>query len=76
LELKDDPSRAMGYTPFLMVYGAEVVLLTDLEYGALRVMQYREQEAKEHLEDALDQLDEAQDVALLHSAKYQQALCR
>ena len=27
-------------------------------------------------EDALDQLDEARDVALLHSAKYQQALRR
>jgi hypothetical protein len=37
-------------------------------------MQYKEQEAKEYLEDALDQLDEARDVALLHSTKYQQAL--
>jgi hypothetical protein len=34
-------------------------------------MQYKEQEAKEYLEDALDQLDEACDIALLHSAKYQ-----
>jgi hypothetical protein len=34
-------------------------------------MQYREQEAKEHLEDALDQLDEARDVTLLHYTKYQ-----
>jgi hypothetical protein len=33
-------------------------------------MQYREREAKEYLEDALDQLDEARDVALLHSTKY------
>jgi hypothetical protein len=56
--------------PFFMVYNAEAVLLTDIEYGAPRVMQYQEQEAKEHLEDALDQLDEARDVALLHSAKY------
>jgi hypothetical protein len=56
--------------PFFMVYNAEAVLLTDIEYGAPRVMQYQEQEAKEHLEDALDQLDEARDVALLHFAKY------
>jgi hypothetical protein len=48
----------MGYTPFFMVYGAKAVLPTSLNYGALRVMQYREQEAKEYLEDALDQLDE------------------
>jgi hypothetical protein len=51
-----------------MVYGAEAILPTDLGYGAPRVMQYRE-EAKEYLEDALDQLDEAHDVALFHSAK-------
>jgi MinD-like ATPase involved in chromosome partitioning or flagellar assembly len=57
-----------------MVYGAETVLLTDLDYGAPRVMMYKEVEAKEFLEDALDQLDEAHDVILLHSAKYQQAL--
>jgi hypothetical protein len=37
-------------------------------------MMYKELEAKEFLEDALDQLDEAHDITLLHSAKYQQAL--
>jgi hypothetical protein len=36
---------------------------------------YKEPQAKEFLEDGLDQLDEACDVALLHSAKYQQMLC-
>jgi hypothetical protein len=40
------------------------------------VIQYKELEAKECLEDALDQLGEARDVALLHSTKYQQALRR
>jgi hypothetical protein len=38
------------------------------------VVQYKALEAKEYLEDALDQLDEARNVALLHSTKYQQAL--
>jgi hypothetical protein len=69
------PSRAIGYTPFFMVYGVEAVLSTDLDYGAPRVTQYREQEAREYLKDTLDQLDEAHDIALLHSTKYQQALC-
>jgi hypothetical protein len=27
------PSRATGFTPSFLVYGAEVVLPTDLEYG-------------------------------------------
>jgi hypothetical protein len=40
------PSGATGYTPFFMVYDAKAVLPTNLNYGALRVMQYREQEAK------------------------------
>ena len=35
---------------------------------------YNEQSNHTTHEDALDQLEEAQDVALLHSAKYQQAL--
>jgi hypothetical protein len=57
-----------------MVYGAEAVLPIDLDYGAPRIIAYKELEAKEYLEDAMDQLDEARDVALARSAKYQQAL--
>jgi hypothetical protein len=74
--LRTTPSRATSYTPFFMVYGAKAMLSTDLDYRALRVMMYKELEAKEFLEDALDQLDEARDIALLHSAKYQQVLRR
>ena len=59
-----------------MVYGSEAVLLTDLYYGALRIRAYDEQGAEASLEDAMDQLDEAHDIALLRSAKYQQALCQ
>ena len=58
-----------------MVYGSKAILSTDLDYGAPRVRAFNEQGAKASLEDAMDQLDEARDVALLHSAKYQQALC-
>jgi rRNA maturation protein Rpf1 len=56
--LRTTPSQAIGYTPFSKIYNAEVILLTDLDNKALRVMQYREPEAKEYLEDALDQPDE------------------
>jgi transposase InsO family protein len=31
--LRTTPNRAMGFTPFFLVYGAEAVLPTDLEYG-------------------------------------------
>jgi hypothetical protein len=30
--LRTTPSRAMGFTPFFLVYGAEAVLPTDLVY--------------------------------------------
>jgi hypothetical protein len=59
-----------------MVYGSEAILPTDLEYGAPRFRAYDNQGNQASLEDAMDQLEEAHDVALLHSAKYQQALCR
>jgi len=74
--LRTSRSRATGFTLFFMVYGSEPVLPTDLEYGSPRVQAYDENSCKTFQEDALDQLDEARDVALLHSAKYQQALRR
>jgi hypothetical protein len=52
-----------------MVYDAEVILPTDLNYRAPRVMQYKELEANEYLEDTLDKLDEPHDVTLIHSTK-------
>ena len=68
------PSRATSYMPFFMVYGSEAILPTDLDYGAPRVRAYDEQGIVASLEDAMDQLDEACDVALLRSARYQQVL--
>ena len=53
-----------------MVYGSEAILLTDLDYGAPRVRAYNEWGAEVSLEDAMDWLDEACDIALLCSAKY------
>ena len=67
-------SRATGYTPFFMVYSSKAILPTDLDYGAPRVKAYNEQGNKATLEDAMDLLDEARDIALLCLAKYQQAL--
>ena len=60
--------------PFFMVYGAEAVLPTDLDYRAPRIRAYNEEGAEASHQDAIDQLDKARDIALLHSAKYQQVL--
>jgi hypothetical protein len=40
--LRATPSRATGFTPFFLVYEAEAILPTDLEYGAPRVKAYDE----------------------------------
>jgi hypothetical protein len=57
----------MGFSPFFLVYGAEAVLPTDLEYGSPRTKVYDDRSNQTSREDSLDQLEEAQDVALLHS---------
>jgi hypothetical protein len=59
-----------------MIHGSEAVLPADIDYSSPRVRAYTEVENQVALEDAIDQLDEARDVALLRCAKYQQALQR
>jgi transposase InsO family protein len=74
--LRTMPSRATGFTPFFLVYGAEAILPTDLEYGSWRTRVYDDRSNQTSREDSLDQLEEARDMALLHSARYQQSLRR
>jgi ribonuclease HI/transposase InsO family protein len=74
--LRTTPSQATGFTPFFLVYGAEAILPTDLEYGSPRTRAYTDQSNQASREDSLDQLEEARDMALLHSARYQQSLRR
>jgi ribonuclease HI len=74
--LRTTPSRATGFTPFFLVYGAEAILPIDLEYGSPRTKAYDDQSNRANREDTLDQLEEARDMALLHSVRYQQSLRR
>jgi hypothetical protein len=69
--LRTTPSRATGFLPFFLVYGAKAILPTDLEYGSPRTRAYDDQSNQTSREESLDQLDEAWDMALLHSARYQ-----
>jgi transposase InsO family protein len=57
--LRTMPSRAMGFTPFFLVYGSEAMLPTDVEYGSPRLRAYNEQNNDAARENALDQLEEA-----------------
>jgi hypothetical protein len=69
--LRTTPSPATGFMPFFMVHGSEAVLPTDINYDSPRVRAYTEEGNQVVLEDAIDQLDKAHDMALLRSAKYQ-----
>jgi hypothetical protein len=69
--LRTTPSRAMGFTPFFLVYGAKAILPTYLEYGSPRTRAYDARSNQTNREDSLDQLEEARDMALLHLARYQ-----
>jgi hypothetical protein len=71
--LRTTSSRATRFTTFFLVYDAEAILPTD---GSPRVRSYDEGTNQRAREDSLDQLDEARTVALMHLARYQQALRR
>jgi hypothetical protein len=68
------PNASIGYTPFFLLFGAEVVLPTGVRYCALRVVAYIEEDMQKVLEDTQDLLDEARYVALARAAVYQQSL--
>jgi transposase InsO family protein len=74
--LRTTPNRSTGFTPFFLVYGAEAVIPTDIEFDSPRVTMYTEAEAKEAREDGVDLLEEARLLALSRSAIYQQSLRR
>lgn len=74
--LRTTPTRGTGFTPFFMVYGTEAILSTDIDYGSPRVQAFVEEDNEVNLQDARDQVEEAREVADVHSARYQQRLRR
>ena len=68
--LRTTPNRSTGYTPFFMVYGAEVVLPTDIENDSPRVAWNTKTESKEARENDMDLLEEAREMAISRSAIY------
>jgi hypothetical protein len=68
--LRTTPNRSVVFTPFFLVYGAEEVLPTDIEFDTPRVVQFMQEQAKEACEDGIDLLEEAREQALARSALY------
>jgi hypothetical protein len=57
-----------------LVHGAEAVLPFEITHEAPRIAAYDETTSKEALQDDVDALNEARDVALARATQYQQNL--
>jgi transposase InsO family protein len=69
--LRTTPNRSTQYTPFFLVHGAEAVLPADVRFEAPRVIAYNERTYVQALQDAMDLVDEARDIALARTVVYQ-----
>jgi hypothetical protein len=72
--LRTTPNAATQETPFFLVHGAEAVLPFEITDEAPRIATYDESTSNEALQDDVDALDEARDIALARSMQYQQNL--
>ena len=52
------------------------MLPSDLDHGTPRVKAFNHYRAAEAQQDAVDLLEEAHETTVIHSARYQQTLCR
>jgi transposase InsO family protein len=72
--LRTTPNAATQETPLFLVHSAEAVLPVEITHEALRIAAYDETTFTEALQDDVDALDEARDVALARATQYQQNL--
>jgi transposase InsO family protein len=68
--LRTMPNAATQETPFFLVHGAEAVLPVKITHEAPRIAAYDEMTSIEALQDDVDALDEARDVALARATQY------
>jgi hypothetical protein len=71
--LRITPNAATQETPFFLVHGIEVVLPVESTHEAPRIVAYDETTSTEALQDDVDALDKARDVALDRATQYQQS---
>jgi hypothetical protein len=62
--LRTTPNAATHETPFFLVHSAEAVLPIEITHEAPRIASYNEMTSTEALQDDVDTLNEARDVAL------------
>lgn len=74
--LRTTPNWSTRRTPFFLVYGAEVVLPSDISHNSPRVDLYSEPKAEKARQDRVDLLEQEREMALIWSTAYQQDLRR
>jgi hypothetical protein len=72
--LRTTPNAATQEMSFFLVHGVEVMLPVEITHEAPRIAAYDETTSIEMLQDDVDVLDEARDVALTRATQYQQNL--
>ena len=68
------PRRLTGETPFLMSYGAEVVIPIETSFPTLRTQSFNPSDNNELLERSLDLIEERRESAMVQLAYYQHKL--
>jgi hypothetical protein len=68
--LQTTPNAATQETAFFLVHGAEAVLSVEITHEAPRIAAYDETTSIEALQDDVDALDEARDIALARATQY------
>ena len=74
--LRTQRSRATGYSPFFMVYDSEALLPSHIAFGAPRIQNYDENEAKAARCADIDSIEEHHLTASIQHARYEQQLWR
>jgi hypothetical protein len=72
--LRTTPNAATQETPFFLVHGAEALLPAEFTHETPRIAAYDETTSTEALQDDVDALDKARDVAFARATQYQQNL--
>jgi hypothetical protein len=68
--LRTTPNAATQETPFFLVHGAEAMLPAEVTHEAPRIVAYDKTTSTEALQDDVDALDEARDLALAKATQY------
>jgi hypothetical protein len=68
--LRTQPSRNTGVSPYFMVYGAEAVLLADIEFRSPRVENYNEDQVAEQCELKVNSAEERRLDSCIRTTKY------